>query len=241
VGSHQVDNANSPPASQPSPQVDEDVRAAHTAFEGNNVPVNATQPVVESAAETNLSLEALIDQHHTPLFRYAFRLCGQAADAEDLVQQTFLVAFRKLEQVRTPEHVTAWLYAVLRNCFLKSRRKPIPQPVGGADLDLDTFAGPSPEVRDFDSEELQLALDQLPPEFKIVLVMFYFEQCAYKEIAHRLELPIGTVMSRLARAKQRLRWVLAGGDSPNNQDHAGETTALTKPTNSPVAPAEPGR
>lgn len=155
--------------------------------------------------DDRLLLNRLIQTHHAPLYRYAYRLSGSAADAEDLVQQVFVIACRKLDQVREPEHVTAWLFAVLRSCFLKSRRKQRPQSAGNLELNLNTVPDREPAPVEVDSDELQRALDQLPDDYKMVVMMFYFEHCSYKQIADRLELPIGTVMSRLARAKQKLR------------------------------------
>ena len=72
-------------------------------------------------------------------------------------------------------------------------------------MDLDGFAVADAAAGWFDPERLQNALDQLPSRFKVVVLMFYFEECSYREIAEQLELPIGTVMSRLSRAKGHLR------------------------------------
>jgi RNA polymerase sigma-70 factor (ECF subfamily) len=169
-------------------------------------------PVVGDVAfgeETNsLTIEALIAAHSAALYRYAYRLSGKTADAEDLVQQTFMTACRKLDQVRDPEHVSAWLYAVLRSCFLKSCRKQQPVPAGPLEMNLDHLPAQAASAVELDGDQLQLALDQLPLEYKMVVMLFYFEHCSYKEIAERLEVPIGTVMSRLARAKLRLRSLL---------------------------------
>ena len=152
-----------------------------------------------------ITVESLIRDHHAALYRYAYRLSGSAVEAEDIVQQTFMVVCRKLDQVRDPQHVSAWLYAVLRSCFLKSRRKPQPQTVGNLEINLDQLPERSPVPESIDRDQLQLALDELPEEYKLVVLMFYFEHCSYKQIAERLNLPIGTVMSRLARGKARLR------------------------------------
>lgn len=164
-------------------------------------------------ADDRLLLERLIQTHHVPLYRYAYRLSGSAADAEDLVQQVFVIACRKLDQVREPEHVTAWLFTVLRSCFLKSCRKNRPQSAGGMELNLDTIPERAAAPAEVAPEELQRALDRLPADYRLVVLMFYFEHCSYKQIAERLELPIGTVMSRLARAKQRLRAELSDEDA----------------------------
>jgi RNA polymerase sigma-70 factor (ECF subfamily) len=159
------------------------------------------------AADRRL-LDQLIEAHSAALYRYAWRLTGQASDAEDLVQQAFMMACRKLDQVREPDHARAWLFAVLRSCFLKSCRRQRPAAAGGLELDLNEVAEVPPSPREIDSDELQRALVQLPPEYRLVVTMFYFEHSSYKEIAERLELPIGTVMSRLARAKEKLRGLL---------------------------------
>jgi RNA polymerase sigma-70 factor, ECF subfamily len=72
-------------------------------------------------------------------------------------------------------------------------------------LDLDSLPSSANGDEAIDSERIQQAIGELPAEFRLVLVMFYFEDCSYREIAAELEVPIGTVMSRLARAKQHLR------------------------------------
>lgn len=147
----------------------------------------------------------LVADHHAALYRYAYRLSGSASDAEDLVQQAFVTAQTNLDQVRSSDRVRSWLYAVLRNAFLKSRRRPVPVPAADLDLALESIPEELREQPLVDSEELQAALDLLPEEFRVVVLMFYFEQSSYKEIAEELGLPIGTVMSRLSRAKSQLR------------------------------------
>jgi len=145
-----------------------------------------------------------VAEHHQAVFRYAFRLTGSVPDAEDLTQQTFLIAHRKTAQVRNTDRVRGWLFTVLRSCFLKLRRKKVPIPAGALEYDLEA-EDPMPGESEIDGERLQAALNELPDEFRIVLAMFYFEEYSYKEIAKQLEIPIGTVMSRLARAKAHLR------------------------------------
>ncbi len=151
-----------------------------------------------------LQIAQLVQAHHQAVFRYAYRLAGSVPDAEDLTQQTFLVAQRKLDQIREPDKADRWLFAVLRSCFLKNRRRRQPASAGNLGLDMDAVVEPR-EERPIDRELLQLVLNDLPDQHRVILVMFYFEQCSYKEIASRLEVPMGTVMSRLARAKTRLR------------------------------------
>jgi RNA polymerase sigma-70 factor (ECF subfamily) len=78
---------------------------------------------------------------------------------------------------------------------------------------LDWVEADNPDNGQIDSERLQMAIDDLPDEFKVVVVMFYFQQSSYKEIATSLEIPIGTVMSRLSRAKSHLRRKLFTADA----------------------------
>jgi RNA polymerase sigma-70 factor (ECF subfamily) len=148
---------------------------------------------------------ALIVAHHAALYRYAYRLCGCAAEADDLTQQAFLVAQQKLHQLREADRAGAWLFAVLRSCFLKSLRRQRPANAATLNVEVEQFAGPTPAASDIDRERLAAALADLPDEFRLVVLMFYFEELSYQEIAEQLEIPIGTVMSRLSRAKGHLR------------------------------------
>lgn len=192
------------------PRLDTGYSRQNTAVSSPTGAVSNAAAVVsaaESAAAEPLALPQLIHDYSAPLYRYAFRLAGQATDAEDLVQQTFLVAQQKLHQLREADRASAWLYAVLRSCFLKSRRKQQPA-LFDEQFPPDSIADqPNGEASDawVDREALQLALSELPEEFRIVVLMFYFEELSYKEIADQLEMPIGTVMSRLSRGKAHLR------------------------------------
>jgi RNA polymerase sigma-70 factor (ECF subfamily) len=155
-----------------------------------------------------MDIGQLVAQHLEVLYRYAFRLTGSVPDAEDLTQQTFLVAQQKLHQLREEESVRGWLFTVLRNCYLKGFRKPVPLPAAALEFDVELIPcreSAEPLGGVLDSELLQQALDQLSDEFKLVVTMFYFEERSYREIADLLQLPIGTVMSRLSRAKASLR------------------------------------
>lgn len=159
-----------------------------------------------------LGIERVIALHHRAVYRYAFRLTGVVADAEDLTQQAFLIAQRKLEQVRDPAKADRWLFAVVRSCFLKNRRRRRPTTAANLDLTMEEIAVEPPESEAVDRELLDRALDQLPEQYRLIVVMYYFEEFSYKQIAQELGVPIGTVMSRLARAKQRLREQLAAHD-----------------------------
>lgn len=175
---------------------------------------NGRAPIAGGPA---VALVQLVADYHEALYRYAYRLSGSAPDAEDLTQQVFLIAQQKLDQVRDAECVRGWLFTVLRNCYLKGRRKGLGLPV--SELDVNTIPQ-APPADLIDSEELQAAINTLGDEFKLVVLMFYFEHRSYREIADCLEIPLGTVMSRLARAKAHLRNHLA-----DPADNASENSA----------------
>lgn len=152
-----------------------------------------------------LDVRELVHQHHRMLYAYAYRMSGSAADAEDLVQQAFLALQEKGHQIRDRQSVRSWLFTVIRNNFLKDCRRKAPQLAENVELDLSQVPQIENDEVWFDSERLQMAIDELPAQYRIVLVMFYFEDSPYKEIAEKLDMPVGTVMSRLSRAKARLR------------------------------------
>lgn len=153
------------------------------------------------------TIQQLVADHHTVVYRFAFRLTGTAADADDLTQQAFLLAHQKLAQLRDASRSAGWLLAIARNCFLKSRRR---GPVPTEPLLEDPIGESSRELPDWiDPERLQAALARLPDDARTILVLYFFEDCSYREIAESLDVPIGTVMSRLSRAKARLRQELS--------------------------------
>jgi RNA polymerase sigma-70 factor (ECF subfamily) len=155
-------------------------------------------------------LPQLIDAHYEALYRYAYRLSGTAADAEDLTQEAFGKALAHLPQLREPERAKAWLFRILRNLYLhkvrdQKRHRIIPLDAVG-DLMQRENDDPMPEI---DPAQLQQALNELDETFRTPIILFYFEEFSYRDIAEQMELPIGTVMSRLARAKAYLRNRLA--------------------------------
>ena len=174
---------------------------------GNNYPISGLCLGRDEVADSpvNTDIAALVAQHHRDVYRYAYRLAGTPEDAEELTQQVFLTAQAKLAQLRQPEAARSWLFTILKRSYIKSRGRWRPISAGSLDLKLENIPEPVPAAEEVDREQLQNALDQLPPKHRLVLVMFYFEEASYREIAERLDMPIGTVMSRLARAKARLR------------------------------------
>jgi RNA polymerase sigma-70 factor (ECF subfamily) len=178
-------------------------------------------------------LTHLVNEHHATLFRYAYWLTGSRQDAEDALQQTFLIAHQKMDQVRDPAATRSWLFTVLRNCFLKSKRRRPPLSFADFDIDMDCVSETIPINDDIDEEELRAAIDALPDPYKVVTLMFYFEDLSYKQIATQLEIPPGTVMSRLSRAKVHLRRALTPDRETPPPHDAGPSESLHTTTGNP--------
>ncbi|HWH39343.1 MAG TPA: RNA polymerase sigma factor [Usitatibacter sp.] len=140
------------------------------------------------------------------LRRYARALVGDRDGADDLVQDTLERAVRKFHLWR-PGDLRAWLFSIMHNVFvnqLKSRKISSDQEVD------DTFAAPVPGATRADVLDLQRALGTLAPEQREVVLLVALEDMSYEEAAGTLGIPIGTVMSRLARAREKLRAMLSG-------------------------------
>lgn len=158
--------------------------------------------------QTSLShpqrFEKWIEEHYQVVYRYAFRLSRDQASAEDLTQQVFLNAWRHQDQLRDAAKSRSWLLSTTRNQFLKGLRKS--QPVQFSKWEMEPGELPDPVVQSSQDVgiDLQEILLQMTPEYRVVLLMFFFEGLSYKEIAAELGIKIGTVMSRLSRAKQQL-------------------------------------
>lgn len=151
------------------------------------------------------AVRGLVEDHYAALFRYAYRLSGQSSDAEDLTQETFVKAQAHLGQLRSPDRARPWLFSILRNAYLhrtRAERQVAMVPLDGVGDLAEPLPDPLPEI---DPEQLQQALRELPEVYRTPVILYYFEGFGYRDIAEQMELPIGTVMSRLARAKAHLR------------------------------------
>jgi RNA polymerase sigma-70 factor, ECF subfamily len=152
------------------------------------------------------------------LYGYAMAITRNRADAEDLVQETYVRAIRGKESLRAGSNVKSWLFTILRNIHLNQLRKQRTSPrvleidadENSANIVVETSEDPLARyVRKTERERLTEAIEQLPPEFREIVVLREFEDLSYLEIAAILDCPVGTVMSRLARARSRLRTLLS--------------------------------
>ena len=148
-----------------------------------------------------------------PLFDSLYNLARWLAqnqnDAEDLVQETYLKAWRSFASFQPGTNFRAWIFRILRNTFLGSRSKLEWRMTTAMESEEDLPAIPAtPEsllIGRFDMDAVQRAIEQLPVIFREVIVLCDVEEASYREIAEILSIPVGTVMSRLARARKMVR------------------------------------
>lgn len=143
------------------------------------------------------------------LRRYARAMLGNRAAADDLVQDTLERAWVRLSQWRVGSDLRAWLFSIMHNLRVDQLRRPA---VSAQSMDEDNFEAPTRatqsdalEVRDIES-----ALSELPDEQREILLLVALEEMSYAEIAETLAIPVGTVMSRLSRGRERLRQIMDG-------------------------------
>jgi RNA polymerase sigma-70 factor (ECF subfamily) len=155
--------------------------------------------------ERRRTVHRLVETYYAPLYRYAYRLTGSGIDAEDLTQETFCKVQQHLGQLRDPLRAKPWLFSILRNAYLHRIRAEKGQTVVPLDVVGDLAEPPADPLPAIDPERLQAALSELPEVYRTPIILYYFEDFSYRDIAEQMDLPIGTVMSRLARAKLFLR------------------------------------
>lgn len=142
------------------------------------------------------------------LRRYARALIGERAAADDLVQDTLERAWARFDQWRTGSELRPWLFSIMHNLRVDQLRKPS---VSLVDIDDEVQAVPTRPTQDDQIElaDLAAAIGRLPEEQRAVLLLVGLEEMSYADVAATLNIPLGTVMSRLARGRERLRALLA--------------------------------
>ena len=152
------------------------------------------------------------------LYSYALALTRNHAEAEDLVQETYVRAMRAMGWLRAGSNLKAWLFTILRNVWLNQlrKRRTGPQFIGIEDCNgaADGIAEPSKDALDIymckmEAERVQGAIQKLSAESREIILLREYEELSYREIASVLDCPVGTVMSRLARARTKLHTLLS--------------------------------
>ncbi len=169
---------------------------------------------------------SLLAAHQDKLYRVAYRMAGHHEDAQDLLQDSLLEAYRSFKKFQRGTYFDKWLYRIMTNTFIDRQRHkkrvghvesldaPLPGSENGESLGReipDWTDEPSRQVlRETFDEPIQRALDALKPDFRMVLILSDVEEFSYEEISEMLEVPIGTVRSRLHRARDMMRQQLLG-------------------------------
>lgn len=157
-----------------------------------------------------LDFQDLVSTYYQPLYRFAYSLARNGEEASDLTQQTFLIWAKKGSTLKDKSKVKSWLFTTLYREFLGIRRKSSRFPHINAEAIEHELPSISPNVvSKLDSKSALEALDQIDEAFRAPLILFYMKDLAYKEIAEILDIPIGTVMSRLSRGKAQLKKILS--------------------------------
>jgi RNA polymerase sigma-70 factor, ECF subfamily len=159
--------------------------------------------------------EALVGEHYEPLFRFALSLTRAECDARDLTQQTFYTWATKRHQLRDTSKVKSWLFTTLHRAFLAARRKQIRFPHHDWEEVSEQLPILTPELANHvDSSQVLSALSRVDEVYQGAVALFYLEDCSYKDIAEMLEVPVGTVKSRIARGVAQLREIMLTSPSP---------------------------
>ena len=175
------------------------------------------------SGSTAASFELLLTGLVNPAYGYAFRLTRNRADAEDLIQEAALLAHRGFASFEPGTNFKAWFFKILTNCYRSKYRRERRRPTVGLDDTPDLYIysrsgeagfpteGPDPAAALLDklgTERVEAALGQLPEEYRIVATLYFMQDFSYEEIARAVECPVGTVRSRLHRARKMLQKAL---------------------------------
>jgi RNA polymerase sigma-70 factor (ECF subfamily) len=154
----------------------------------------------------SLDFEEIVDRFYAMLYRFALSLARNEADASDLTQQTFSVWAAKGHLLRDGSKVKSWLFTTLYREFISNRRRELRWPKEEISEVENELPVSMPESVDcLESAQVMEALQSIDETFRAPLVLFYLQENSYEEIAQILEIPVGTVMSRLSRGKQKLQ------------------------------------
>jgi RNA polymerase sigma-70 factor (ECF subfamily) len=143
-----------------------------------------------------------VREYQRLLFGIAYWWTGSRSDAEELTQETFFQAYRSRASLHDLESAKGWLVGILRHCHAQMRRKH----ASAAEISIEEMAQSleNPEKPDAEVLALHQSLARLEERYRLPVVLFYFQDLSYRDISRALELPIGTVMSRLSRARKLL-------------------------------------
>ena len=190
-----------------------------TAIQPHSSVTRAPRPVQSRSVEAELS--ARFEREAIPLrdilYRNAFRMSRNHADAEDLVQETYVRAMQAMGRLRPQSNIKGWLFTILRNVWRnqlrKLRNRPQTVEIAADNQVANKIVEQSADSHDLylskvEAEEVRAAIQELPVDFREMILLREYEDLSYQEIASVMGCRVGTVMSRLARARAKLRDLL---------------------------------
>jgi len=167
---------------------------------------------VQSVEQRKKEFEEVALEHMDSLYNAALRMTRNESEAQDLVQDAYLRSYRFFDKFEKGTNFKAWLFRILKNIYINKYRKESkrPQTVDVSDVEAsgDLMSTATPEDEIFDKlldDDITSAMDALPEEFRLTIILSDLEGFSYKETAEILDCPIGTVMSRLYRGRRLLR------------------------------------
>lgn len=181
--------------------------------------INSVDELITQAQTGNIAAyETLINQYQKTVYNFAYRLTNNQSDANDLAQDVFIKIFQALPKFRQQCSFSTWLYRIVYNTFLdeqkrtyyKNRSREVPL---DEHLSVSSQTEPSTSYSEKNeqenlSQQVMSAVNQLPPEFRIIVTLYHIQGLSYKEIADITKVSIGTVMSRLSRSKEKLKKII---------------------------------
>lgn len=181
-----------------------------------NYPQETDETLAALAIVDQQAFAVLVDRYQSKLLRFIRTISSvRMEEAEDILQEAFIKAYRNLNSFDTDQSFSSWMYRIVRNETISHYRKRIVRPEGHLERDetdtLDRLAHHLNIETDFQRDEeaaaVRKALDELDPKYRDVLVLQFLEEKDYKEISDILHLPMGTVATRINRAKERFKKV----------------------------------
>jgi RNA polymerase sigma-70 factor (ECF subfamily) len=169
----------------------------------------------------DLNFETIVEAYYQPLYRFGYSLAKNEHEAGDLAQQTFFIYAEKGSSLRDTSKVKSWLFTTLYREFLKRRRKDKRIDYYEPDVLESTSGAEDPAVhRSMDGSLAMESLAKVDTVYREPLALYYLKDLSYKEIAEVLDVPIGTIMSRLSRGKAQLREIFLRNDSNNSTERS---------------------
>ncbi len=210
----------------------------------------STQVAQSGNHQRRWDFEAVAMPFVDSLYNTAYRMTRNAEDAEDLVQETYFKAYRYYDKFEEGTNFKAWLFKIMKNTFINNYRKKQQAPPQSDFSDIEEsfesllseeatrkIKNPEEEfLANVLDEHVQVAMDELPPDYRMVVVLADLENFSYKEIAEILEVPVGTVMSRLYRGRRLLEAAMLHYAREHGYLRAGEPTKMrSRRAQSPAA------